>query len=240
MWDFLYSVMQSLIFALNATLPIIVLVMIGYFLKKAGLINQGLAKGMNKLVFRLFLPMMLFVNIYKIEDFSEINFNYIFYTVGLILAIFLVSVPVVLLTVKQKNQRGVILQGIFRSNSALVGVPLAEMLFGTEGVIIASLVSAFVIPTFNILAVISLTVFGGGEKRSFKKVLLNIIKNPLIDAILFALLTVGVRTLFVSGGISFRLSDIGILSKVANYLANVATPLALIVLGAQFELSAIP
>jgi predicted permease len=69
--------MVDLLFAVNATAPIILMVAVGYFLKRIGLINADLAKAMNKLVYRAFLPAMLFLNMYKIESFSDIDFSFV-------------------------------------------------------------------------------------------------------------------------------------------------------------------
>ncbi len=232
--------MDSLIFALNATLPIILMVIVGYFLKRIGLISKDLAKGMNTLVFKVFLPVMLFLNIYKVESFAAIDFGYVLYAIGAVLLIWIVMIPITLLTVKEKERRGVMIQAAFRSNFTLVGVPLAESLFGEEGGMIASLLAAFVVILFNVLAVISLTAFGGSGRIDIKKILIGIIKNPLMDGIALGLICLGIRSVFTRYGIDFRISDIAPVYKTATQLSAVATPIALIVLGAQFEISAVP
>lgn len=56
--------MTELLFAINATAPIVLMVLVGYFLKRIGLINPDVAKACNKLVFKVFLPAMLFLNRY--------------------------------------------------------------------------------------------------------------------------------------------------------------------------------
>lgn len=232
--------MDSLIFAINAVAPIILMVAIGYFLKRWGLMNAGFAKAANKLVFRLFLPVMLFLNVYKIENFDGMNFGYVAYVIGMVLAIFLLAVPAVIAFEKNQQRRGALLQATFRSNYALIGIPLAQALFGQEGVAVATLLSAAVVPMFNVLAVISLSVFRpGGEKPSVKMILLGILKNPLILSIAAGLAALGLRALLAGWGVSFRLADVAPLYKVLEYLSGLATPMALLVLGAQFEFSAI-
>ncbi len=232
--------MADLVFTVNAVLPIILLVLIGYVLKRAGLIGRELAKGMNKLTFRLFLPVMLFLNVYKIESISDINLGFAFYTVIAIIFVFFIGVCVSIICSDDNKRRGVIAQAAFRSNYALIGIPLAESIFGSRGSSAATLLSVFAIPLFNILAVISLSVFKREENSSpkIKNILIDIAKNPLIQAILIGAGALLLRALFVRAGITFRLSDInwlygGVLSK----LSAVATPLALISLGADFEFS---
>ncbi len=232
--------MDSLIFAINAIAPIVALIAIGYLLKRIGWIKADYARVTNKLVFHVFLPVMLFLNVYKIDDLGQMDFSYILYVMALVLALFLGAIPMVLLLVREPAQRGVLLQSAFRSNYALVGIPLAQSLFGEEGTMVATLLSAVVVPSINVLAVISLTVFRkGAEKPSVKKILLGIVKNPLIQAIFIGLAVLGIRALFERGGIEFRISEIKPLFSVMNSLSALATPLALLSLGAQFEFSAV-
>ena len=233
--------MESLIFAFNSVAPIIFTVAVGYFLKRIGLMDADLSKKANKLVFRVFLPVMLFLNVYGIQSIDSVGFGYIIYSLVALLIIFGVAVPTVFLLTDKKKRRGALLQGVFRSNYALIGIPLASSLFPGEGAAVATLLSAFVVPAFNILAVIGLSIFNNdGEKPNFKKVLLGIVKNPLIIGIVAGLCSLGIRALFVEWDVSFRLSEIPAIWKTLNYLSSIATPLALLVLGAQFEFSAIP
>lgn len=232
--------MDSLIFAINAVAPIIVTVMIGYILKKVGFMKPDFSKAANKLVFRVFLPAMLFLNVYKIENIGDIDFGYIIYAIVIVLIIFALSIPLVMLVTKEGARRGPLLQAAFRSNYALIGIPLAISLYGEEGSVIASLLSAAVIPLFNVLAVISLSVFGGdGQKPSVKKILLDIAKNPLVLSVLAGIVVLCIRPLWVEFAPSLRLSDIDPIYKPLGYLSDLATPLALLVLGAQFEFSAV-
>jgi predicted permease len=124
---------------------------------------------------------------------------------------------------KDKKKCSVMIQGVFRSNLVLFGIPIAASLYGEARIGIVSLLAAFIVPLFNILAVIVLEYYRGGNVN-YKKVLLNIIKNPLIiaSAIAFILLMLHIQIpeLF--------LSPLSSLSKVA-------TPLAFIVLGGTFQ-----
>ena len=233
--------MEDLIFAINAVLPIILMIVVGYFLKRIKLLEEDTAKKLNTLVFRVFLPIMLFLNVYKIQNFEEIDFGFVFYAIGITVLLFLVGIPVMHFIFKENKQRSVMLQGIFRANYALVGIPLAESLFGAEGSIMASLLSAFVVPVFNILAVICLTIYSAGDKKpSIKNVFKGILKNPLIQGIFFGLLALLIRAIFVELNVEFRLSDVTPVYKTLQNLSSIATPLSLLVLGARFELSAIP
>lgn len=233
--------MDSLIFAFNSVSPIILTVAVGYFLKKIGFMYADFSKTANKLVFRVFLPAMLFLNVYGIENMSLVNFGYVIYAFVSLLVIFGLAIPTVCLLTNKKSCRGALLQGVFRSNYALIGIPLASTLFPGEGAAVATLLSAIMVPAFNMLAVIGLSIFNNdGEKPNFKKVLLGIAKNPLILSIFAGLAALGIRALFVKAGISFRISEVPAIYNTLKYLSNIATPLSLLVLGAQFEFSAIP
>ena len=231
--------MESFLFAVNAVAPIMLMMVVGYFIKKCGLVNPAFAKVANRLVFRLFLPVMLFLNIYKTESLEGMVWSSVGYAAAVVLVIFGCAIPYAVAVAQKKESRGALLQGSFRSNYALVGIPLATALFGEEGALVATLLSAVVVPLFNVLAVISLSIFRKGERPSVKKILLGIVKNPLIQSIALGLVALGVRALFVRWGISFRLSQITPLYTVAGDLGKLATPVALLMLGAQFEFSAV-
>ena len=234
--------MSNILFAINAIFPLILSVLAGYLLKRAKLITREIAGGMNRLVFRLFLPCMLFLNIYNIENLATLDLTYIWFTLGITAILFVLAIFVTKWIGVQRSQRGVLVQASFRSNYALVGIPLAESLFGQAGTMVATLLSAFIIPLYNILAVICLTVYSdrAEKKINVKKILLEIANNPLIQAIAIGGICLAVRALLQEFQIDFRIkTDIPFVYKTLDSLSKVATPLALVVLGAQFEFSAI-
>ncbi len=232
--------MNSFLFAVNAVLPIVLMVATGYVAKRMELINGSVSKAVNKIVFRLLLPCMLFLNVYKIDSVVSIDLGYVWFAIAVTILVFAVGIPLCMLVTKKKGQRGALLQATFRSNFALIGIPLATSLFGEEGGMIATLLSAFCIPIFNVLAVISLTVFGNGRRIDFKKILLGILKNPLIQSIALGGVCLIIRSAFERNGISFRLTELSPLYSVIEQFSKTATPIALLMLGAEFELSAIP
>ncbi len=232
--------MDSLLFALNAVVPIMLMVAIGYLLKRLGMMDPPIYKAVNRLVFHLFLPVTLFLNVYQIESLTSVHFGYVLYACCGILVVFFLAIPMVLALTRQPGRRGVLLQATFRSNFALVGIPLAQALYGAEGAAVATLMSAVTIPLFNILAVITLSTFQeGGRRPSLGQILLGIIKNPLIQGIGAGLVALLLRSVLQHYDISFRLTSITPLAHVLEYLSNLATPLALLALGAQFEFSAV-
>lgn len=233
---------DALLFSANAVLPIIMLIALGYVLKRIGMLTAPFLDVGNKLTFRVLIPTMLFLNVYNISSFSEINFWFVLYGVAAVIVIFLAGIPIFCAFTKDPAKRGAMIQAVFRSNYAIIGIPLATSLFGDKGAAAAGVMSAFCVPLFNILAVITLTIFNGGSTKSrvsVKKILFGIVKNPLIIGTVAGLAVLGIRELFVMSGIEFRLRDIEFLYTSLNNVKNICTPFALIILGGKFEFSAV-
>ena len=108
--------MESLVFALNAVAPIIMLIGLGYFIKRIGLADEKLAKKANRIVFRIFLPVMLFSNVYKIDNLAQIELGYVWYSLGMVVFVFLLALVASGFVTKENKKRGVLVQGIFPSN----------------------------------------------------------------------------------------------------------------------------
>ena len=233
-----------LLTAVNAVMPIILLILLGYLLKRAGFLTKEFLKIGNKLVFNVCLPCMLFVNVYEIDSFSSINWDIVIYCVLMLHILFVLGLATAVATTRVPERRGVILQCTFRSNFAIIGLSLAGALGGEEAVSVAAIVSAFTVPAFNILAVIALSMFMGekGGKSSVKRVLLNIVKNPLIISVALGLVSLVLRSLQESlfGTVIFRLdTNFKFFYRAVDNLKSIASPFALLVLGGQFEFSAV-
>ena len=234
---------NAFLFAANSVLPIIILIALGYFLKRVRLLTKEFLDVGNKLTFRVLLPVMLFVNVYGIDRITDINLVFVLYGVVGVFAVFLLGTAVTCAFTKDSAKRGTLIQAIFRSNYAIIGIPLAASLFGDRGGAAAGVMSAFCVPLFNILAVITLTIFNGSaEKHSVdvKRVLLGVVKNPLIIGTVAGLLCLVLREIFITRGVQFRLSDVTIVYKSLENVKAICTPFALIVLGGKFEFSAVP
>ncbi len=233
---------DAFLFAAEAVLPIVLLIVLGYVLKRRGMLNKPFLDVGNKLTFRVLLPVMLFCNVYKIDRLSDVNVAFVLYGIGAVIILFLAAIAVCCAFTKDNAKRGSLIQSVFRSNYAIIGIPLAASLFGDKGAAAAGVMSAFCVPTFNILGVITLVIFNGNEekqKADIKKIFLGVVKNPLIIGTVAGLAVLGIREIFVKTGISFRLSDVTVLFKTLENIKSICTPLALIVLGGKFEFSAV-
>jgi hypothetical protein len=235
--------MDTLWFALNAVLPILLLIGLGYMLKRLKFVNENFLKIGNKFVFRIALPTLLFVTIYSIDSFESINWSVIVYAVIATLILFVIGLILAIVFIKDKKQKGPILQVVFRANYAIIGIPLADALGGDEALAVVALVSAVVVPLINILAVVALTLFVRSDEEDihpFKDTLFKIAKNPLIIAIFLGLLAILIRSWIpvdsVTGEHVFTIeNNMKFLFTPLTWVRNMASPLALIVLGGTFE-----
>lgn len=214
--------MDNLILSFNVVLPLFLCIMLGYFLRRIHLVDTPSLNTMNKLCFKVFLPIYLFNNIATTNLAAAFNGKLLATAYLGVLGQFVLLMLLIPRLEQQNARRGVLIQAIFRSNFALFGLPLALSLCGTEKVGPTSILVGLTVPLFNILAVVSLESFRGG-KPSVKKMAKGIAANPLIIASLV--------------GIAFNLLNITLPSAVqksVNDLGSVATPLSLVALGGSF------
>jgi predicted permease len=228
--------------AANAVLPIMLLILLGFILKKKGFLSEDFLKTGNKLIFNVCLPVMLFVNVYNIESVNALRWDLILYCIALVFIIFAMGFATALMTTKVIARRGVLLQCTFRSNFAIIGLSLAAAVGGSGAESMAAVVSAFVIPVFNVLGVVALSIFDENKKRhDFAGILQSVVKNPLIIGAVTGLLCLLIRYAqeCVFGEVVFSVRrELPFVLSAMNQLKNCTTPLALIILGGQFQFSA--
>ena len=218
--------MDNLILTFNIILPVFLMMVIGYISRRIGLVNEQTISGMNKLVFRLFLPASLCQSVMKADPGSISNPMVLaFGSIGTFV-IFLVALLIIPRIEPENPRRGVMIQGIFRSNYAILGIPLSEALFPAGDGGVAAMMVIATVPLFNVLAVITLETFRGGHP-SPRKILRGIVRNPLIWGCVIGFVLMQLRVTLPS----FAAST---LSK----LASVSTPLALFTLGGSINLRA--
>ena len=221
--------MENFIFSLNVVMPIFLLISIGYFLKTIKLVNPSFTKIANNVTFKVFLPVLLFRNIYN-ADFSDMfDANYILLVLGLVFAQMILLFLTVPLIVKKNAQRGVVIQALFRGNFLIFGVPICQAMFGDKGAALAAIVATFLVPLYNVLAVVVLSIYDCNKKISIKRTVFSILTNPLIIGallgIVFSLIRAQIPGFAFPQWVSSPLEQIG----------GIATPLALILLGCDFS-----
>ena len=219
--------MDNFIFSLNATLPIFIVMILGNYLRRKGIIDEVFAHKADSLVFNVCIPVSVGLDLAKADIRSDFNLSFVLFcavatTIGFFSIWFLARV-----IFKDRSIIGAFVQGSFRGSAAVLGLAFIQSMYGSIGM--APMMIAVSVPLFNIFAVLVLTVEGPNVKgHSFKEnvktTLINIYKNPIIRGIL-----VGVIVSY------FYIPIPTMGTKTLSYLANLSTPLAILSLGASFQ-----
>ena len=231
----------SILFSVNAVFPIVLVAGFGFICRKNGTLTDDFLKSGNKFCFKYCFFAMMFCNVYKIESLAAIRWNSIITALIAVAVIFTAGLVFVLLFIPDNKQKGVILQAIFRSNFAIIGIPLATNIFGEEGQAAAALMSAFSVPMFNVLAVVSLVLFTRKKtdraKRQVLSILRKIATNPLILGTACGMICLALRPM--CGTWRLSTGNLRFVYKTLDALAVIAPWLSLVILGGSFRFSAV-
>lgn len=219
--------MENFIYSVNVTLPIFLVMVIGYVLKQKGMLNDNFVTVANKFNFKVTLPFMLFKELSGVDIKAVFDIRYVLFCALVSTACFWLIWGVAKLFVKDQSIRGAFVQASFRGSAAVMGLAFIQNIYGESAMGPLMIVSA--VPLYNIFSVLVLTfesndtaALNKGDK--IKQALVNIIKNPIIISI-FAGMIIGLLK------IDFPV----LIDKTVNSVAQMATPLALITIGAGFE-----
>ena len=218
--------MENLIFSLNATIPIFLMMLLGMLFRKLGWMDEVFAAKMNKFVFLVPLPVLLFEQLATV-DFSEVwDIKFILFCF-VVTAISITISTVISLLWKDRSVKGEFIQATYRSSAALLGIAFIQNIYGTAGM--APLMIIGSVPLYNIMAVVVLSVFKPGnnsfDKALVKKTLKGIATNPII---------IGIVAGFVWSALKLPMPLI--LHKTVSSIGATATPMGLMSMGATFEM----
>lgn len=221
--------LKNLVFSLNATVPVFLMMVFGWFVKKIGLLDDHTTSRLNKFVFKTLLPALLFM------DLSTADFRKVWDArfVGFCISATLLSVGLAMcysLLHKDKAERGEIIQASYRSSAAILGIAFVKNIYGEATM--AALMIVGTVPLYNIIAVIALSLTSPDKDscKSGRELALTTLKGIATNPIILGIAT----------GILWSLIGVPqsvIMSKSISYLANMATPLSLIAIGASFKFS---
>lgn len=216
--------MSNLIYSINATLPIFLLIILGKVLKTAKIINDEFTKTADRYVFRIALPALLFSDLTENNVGSAFDGKYVLFCFSVTIFSIAVLWGLTEKFMKNEEQKGAFIQGSYRSSAAILGLAFINNMYDSVGM--APLMIIGCVPLYNIFAVIILTLKGdnGGKKPNMKETFINVMKNPILLSILIALPFALLNLHFPS-----------FVNKAIGSVANTATPLALISIGASFE-----
>ena len=219
--------MENFIYSINVTMPIFLVMVIGYILKQIGMLNDNFVTVANKFNFKVTLPFMLFKDIAGVDIKAVFDIKYVLFCAIVSTICFWVVWGTAKLLVRDKTIRGAFVQSSFRGSAAVMGLAFIQNIYGSSAMEPLMIVSA--VPLYNIFSVIVLTFeandsTGIDKKAKIRQAGINICKNPIILSILAGLI-VGLL------GIQFPT----LVNKTVSNVAQMATPLALITIGAGFE-----
>lgn len=215
--------MESVAVTIRVCLPIYIMIVVGYVANRCGMVSRLTRKELNTSVFRIFLPLLLFENMYT-SHLDVSNIKVLLFAVASVVLIFLICHAVVFHVVGDKSRAATMVQGMYRSNFALLGIALTETLYGLGETEVTGMLVAVIIPLYNVLAVILFESSCQNGKTGIGRIVKGILKNPLI--------------LWTCIGLAFNLLHISIpvaVNSAVVSLGQVATPLALFVMGGNFE-----
>lgn len=218
--------MEHLIFSLNATIPIFLTMVLGYLFKQCRMIDEPFVKVLNKFNFQVTLPVMLFEDLAGADFASVWDGKYVLFCFGVTFVSIFAIWGISSLLLKEKDVIGEFTQGCYRSSAAVLGLAFIQNIYGTS--LMAPLMIIGTVPLYNVMAVVILSFTGPGEhklnKEGLKKSIIGIAKNPIIISIVL--------------GIAVSLMHVEfpyIVDKTIHNFSVMASPLALIGLGAGFE-----
>ena len=210
-------------------MPVFIIILFGYILRRKGIASDAYISSATTIVYYFALPASLFEQVSTSDFFELMNIKFVLFVVGATIAVFIVVWILAAIFIKDRSKISAFVQAVFRGNYVYVGLPITQNLLQTKVIPSTILVIAFVLPIYNILAVIILTYYNEKkEKVNVIKLLLDIIKNPMIVAILVA--------------IPFSLLKIKLpfaITKPIDYIGSLASPMALMLVGAGIHFDAL-
>ncbi|MCB1644291.1 MAG: AEC family transporter [Pseudomonadales bacterium] len=208
--------------------PIFLIVVLGIVLKRLDVMNDAFVAQSSRIVFSICLPVLLFTSISGLSLGEDLDMGIVNFSLFASIGTFLLSWLVAMLAVWPREDRGVFVQGCFRSNLGVVGLALCSNAYGEPGLALASILMASMTVIYNILSVVVLSAYQGQERINWLTILRDIGTNPLILAILLALLVA-----------ALQLPVPQLIQRTGQYLGSLALPLALLGTGASMNLRAL-
>ena len=215
---------QHFIVALKAIIPLFILIGMGIYVRWRKMLTDTELQHVNAMVFRVFFFCMMFYNMYTTTIATAFRPRLMAFTVTALFVMLLVSGIVVCTVEKDNRSRGAMLQGLFRSNFVLLGLPLVENIFGPEAVAVPTMMIAVVSPIYNIVSIFILESFRGKGNFSLASSFVKVLQNPMIVGALL--------------GLFFLITGISVpdpLLKPVRQIAYCTSPVALLILGASFR-----
>ncbi|GAA6133563.1 AEC family transporter [Oceaniserpentilla sp. 4NH20-0058] len=216
---------SALEYTVSVTGPVFIIVFVGFYLKRKDVIDQNFITKASGLVFNVCLPILIFLSMLDNDlDMSQ-QVPLVIFCISAAVASFVIFWLLSKYWVDHQD-RGVVVQGAFRSNLGIIGIALCAKAFDQDGLAIGAIILAVVTPVYNILSVYALNRSVDSNRAvNWQKTFIDILKNPLIIAIFLG---------FLANWLDLKLPKV--MYDASHYLARMTLPLALIAIGGALSI----
>jgi len=215
--------MQDLLFSVNAIFPLLVMMGVGYGAQRLHWVDENATHKINGCIFRIFLPCLLCLNQMDADRSTSVDVRTLVFAFVGTVAVFLLMFWLAPRLCRREEARGVLIQGVARSNYAVFGIPLVLSMYPGRDISVAVMMVMVVVPVFNILSTVALMIHGN-ERGNPVRILRGILLNPLILSTALG---------FLLWKLEVRLPEL--LDVSLRNISRMTTPLALFVLGASLD-----
>jgi len=214
--------MENLVFSLNATVPVFFMIFLGYFLRKWNILAEDTPRKLNKLIFNVLIPVLLFRDISETHISEAFSLSFFIFCLVVTLIMFLIVWVYAIFFVPRKS-RGSFIVCSCRGSAAVLGIAFAENLYGNSGMVPVMILGS--VPVYNIMSVVLYSIYSGKKVPPAREIIINVLKNPIIIGAVLGVLFSVIKVDFPP-----------IVDKCISNVASLATPLALLMVGAGFDL----
>lgn len=218
--------MENLIFSLNATVPVFLMMLLGLLFRYLGWIDEQFASKMNKFVFLVPLPVKVFQDLATVDFEEAWNAKFVLFCFAVTVLSIAIAMAVSFLW-KDRSDRGEFIQASYRSSAALLGIAFIQNIYGNSGMAPMMIIGS--VPLYNIMAVVVLSFFGKEQKKIDREILLKTLKGIVTNPII-----IGIAVGLLWSALQIPMPKI--LDKTVANVASIATPMGLMAMGATFDI----
>lgn len=219
--------LSNFLICLNAVLPLVIYLIIGVLLRRYEVVSEHEVRQFNRMVFIAFFPALMFENLYSAKISEAFEPKLIGGACLFVMLVIAVSWVFVTHIEKDDKSRGAMIQAIYRSNFVLMGLPIAINVYGKGNTAVTAALIMFVVPLYNVMAVIILEYFRGGKVSPLSMVK-KIFTNPIILGAIAAIIAMALHITLPHA-----------VNSVVSSMSDATTPIAMILLGASFNVQSV-
>ncbi|NLX65082.1 MAG: AEC family transporter [Clostridiaceae bacterium] len=218
--------MQYLILSFEVIFPIFFMLALGYSIRKFNLVTESGFNMFSRVTFYIFIPSLLFINIYKSDLTRSLNARLIAYAIFSLFITCIILYFLIPRIIKERWDQPVVMQGIYRGNFIIYGMCIVQTIYPDADLGMVALLSAFIVPLYSVISVLLFEMYSD-KKNNKKDLLFNVLKSPMVFS--------GILGMF------FLLTGLKIPKLLLDQIESVSklgTPVALLCLGGTFKFQA--